>query len=103
MQNYYADYGCFPPAYLADAKGRPLHSWRALLLPYLDPPLAAQYRFDEPWDGPNNSLLVSRIPDVYRCPSDSEPTTANTTDYVVINGTGADLRRSAMYQGVGNC
>jgi hypothetical protein len=89
MQSYYADFGCFPPAYLADSKGRPQHSWRALLLPYLDPPLAAQYRLDEPWDGPNNSLLTSRIPAVYRCPSDSLSDQSNTTDYVVINGGGA--------------
>lgn len=88
MQSYYVDYGSFPPAYVADAKGRPLHSWRALLLPYLDPPLAAQYHFDEPWDGPRNLLLADRVPDVYRCPDDALSEVANTTDYVVINGTG---------------
>lgn len=86
MQSYYADYGCFPPGYVADAKGRPLHSWRALLLPYLDPPLAIQYHFDEPWDGPRNSLLADRIPEVYRCPADALSDVSNTTDYVVING-----------------
>jgi len=25
-----------PPAYTVDAKGRPLHSWRTLILPYLE-------------------------------------------------------------------
>lgn len=85
MQAYYADYGCFPPGYVADKRGRPLHSWRALLLPYLDPPLAAQYRYDEPWDGPNNSRLAGRIPSVYRCPSEISES-RNTTNYVVING-----------------
>ena len=89
MQSYYDDYDCFPPAYVADDKGRPLHSWRALLLPYLDKPLAAQYRFDEPWDGPNNRLLHARVPAIYHCSSDSEPSTTGATDYVVINGTGA--------------
>lgn len=88
MRSYYDDYQCFPPAYVADDKGRPMHSWRALLLPYLDQALAAKYRFDEPWDGPNNMLLHARIPTVYRCPSDDEPAATGATDYVVINGTG---------------
>lgn len=88
MQSYYADYGCFPPGYVADRKGRPLHSWRALLLPYLDPALAAQYHFDESWDGPRNTLLADRVPAVYRCPDDALSDVTNTTDYVVVNGTG---------------
>src|SRR5689334_12593064 len=35
-QNYEAKYGTFPPAYIADSQGRPMHSWRVLILPYLD-------------------------------------------------------------------
>ena len=35
-----------------------MHSWRVLLLPYLErKDLYSQYDFDEPWDGPNNSKL----------------------------------------------
>ncbi|MGH8163840.1 MAG: DUF1559 domain-containing protein, partial [Rhodanobacteraceae bacterium] len=89
MQNYHDAYQCFPPAYVADEKGRPLHSWRALLLPYLEPNLAAQYRWDEPWDGPNNELLHARMPAVYHCPSDPSPSTTGVTDYVVVHGPGA--------------
>ena len=54
---YHADYGSFPPVYIADSDGRPIHSWRALVLPYISPELAARYSFDEPWNGPNNSKL----------------------------------------------
>ncbi|HWB08885.1 MAG TPA: DUF1559 domain-containing protein [Pirellulales bacterium] len=89
MQTYYNAYNSFPPAYVADAKGRPMHSWRALLLPYLDNTLAAQYRLDEPWDGPNNRLLHARIPAVFRCPADLAPANMGVTDYVVISGAGA--------------
>src|SRR5437762_9103935 len=32
---YHEDYGCFPPAFSVNADGRPMHSWRALLVPYL--------------------------------------------------------------------
>jgi hypothetical protein len=47
-----------------------MHSWRVLLLPFMDAPeLYKQYRFDEPWNGPNNSKLAEYIPEGYRCPS----------------------------------
>ena len=36
VANYHHKYGCFPPAFMADANGRPMHSWRVLLLPFLE-------------------------------------------------------------------
>ena len=55
---YEDEHGCFPPAYVADASGRPMHSWRVLILPYLDQQqLYDQYDFSEPWNGPNNQQL----------------------------------------------
>src|SRR5687767_14136115 len=35
LHNYHDVYGSFPPAYIADKDGRPMHSWRVLLLPYI--------------------------------------------------------------------
>src|SRR5215469_2943912 len=89
MQAYYNTYNSFPPAYVADAKGRPMHSWRALLLPYLDKTLAIQYRLDEPWDGPHNRTLHARMPAVFRCPADRSPAANGVTNYVVVSGPGA--------------
>ncbi|HEX5443619.1 MAG TPA: DUF1559 domain-containing protein, partial [Pirellulales bacterium] len=87
MQSYADVYKEFPPAYIADADGKPMHSWRVLILPYLEQEaLYKRYRFDEPWDGPNNSRLAAEMPPVFRCPSDPAPT--NTTDYVAITGPG---------------
>jgi hypothetical protein len=36
MHNYHDAHGCFPPAYIPDENGKPMHSWRVLLLPYLE-------------------------------------------------------------------
>jgi prepilin-type processing-associated H-X9-DG protein len=86
LHTYQASYGCFPPAYIPDANGRPMHSWRVLILPYLEQQaLYDQYRFDEPWDGPHNRALVARMPSIYRCPSDtgSDP---SETSYLMIVG-----------------
>jgi prepilin-type processing-associated H-X9-DG protein len=70
LHNYHDAYGCFPPAYIADSQGRPMHSWRVLILPYIgEEDLYARYKFDEPWDGPNNIKLLDEIPPNFKCPS----------------------------------
>ena len=44
-------------------------SWRVLILPYIEEDeLFKQYRFDEPWDGPNNIQLLQRMPRTFRHP-----------------------------------
>ena len=88
MESYNAQYGCFPPAYTPDENGQPMHSWRVLLLPYLgENMLYEQYNFDEPWNGPNNRLLTDRMPNVYRCPSEVDADSSESS-YVMIVGPG---------------
>ena len=65
LQCYHQANGCFPPAYIADKTGKPMHSWRVLILPYLDrDDLYKAYNFTEPWDGPNNKKLATSRPDL---------------------------------------
>ena len=88
MLAYHDEHGSFPPAYLADDNGRPQHSWRVLLLPYLNQQaLYDEYQLDEPWDSEHNKALIKRIPAVYACPDDPEAEFGETS-YVVISGTG---------------
>jgi len=86
MHLYHAKYGHFPPAFVPDAQGRPAHSWRILLLEFLDPALFSKYDFHEAWDGPHNRRLAAKIPHVYACPSRRGPENANRTSYAVIVG-----------------
>ena len=83
---YHDAQGMFPPAYIADENGRPMHSWRVLILPYLDrQDIWMIYRMNEPWDGPNNRKLADIDLEVFKCPSDTEtPTTM--TNYVAVVG-----------------
>jgi len=91
LQNYNDVYGCLPPAYIADESGKPMHSWRVLLLPYLElTPLYEEYNFDEPWDGPNNRKLHISMPGAYCCPSDNPD--GNFTSYVAVVGPNTTLR-----------
>jgi hypothetical protein len=86
MHQYHQKYGHLPPAFLLDANGRPAHSWRVILLEFLDPTLFADYDFNEQWDGPHNSKLATRIPAVYACPNRYRSENSVTTSYVVIVG-----------------
>lgn len=93
LVNYHEIHGEFPPAYIADEHGRPMHSWRVLLLPFLQdtffqgfPLIYRQYRFDEPWNGPNNKALLQTSPWDYQCPSYAD--TDHTTSYVMVVGEG---------------
>src|SRR5205823_3963476 len=87
LQNYYDDHGSFPPAYIAAADGKPIHSWRVVLLPYLgQEDLYAKYSFDEPWNGPNNSKLHDRMLKIFRCPSQPEKQPRVHTSYLAVVG-----------------
>jgi prepilin-type processing-associated H-X9-DG protein len=88
LQSYRDAYGQFPPACIADESGRPMHSWRVLILPFLEhKPLYDAYRFDEPWDGPNNSKLASVMLKIYCCPADHYGGSATCeTSYVAVVG-----------------
>ncbi|MDZ4780612.1 MAG: DUF1559 domain-containing protein [Planctomycetia bacterium] len=87
LQNYESVHGAFPPAITYDENGRPMHSWRVLILPQLDRnDLYRQYRFDEPWNGPNNSMLLTKHMDIFYCPSDVRGTNDFHTSYVAVIG-----------------
>jgi len=87
LYNYHDEHGHFPPAYIADSNGKPMHSWRVLILPYLEyQPLYELYDFDEPWDGPNNSKLAAQRPELFACPADASTDGTTTTSYVAVVG-----------------
>ncbi len=92
LYNYHGSHKVFPPAYIADAQGKPMHSWRVVLLPYFEDDstrqLAEQYNFDEPWNSPHNRALAGAMPAVYRCPSDESNTTQANYAAVVGPQTG---------------
>ena len=89
MRNYESVNGHLPPAYIADEDGKPMHSWRVLLLPYLEQEaLYNQYSFDEPWNGPNNSKLHDVIVPGFQCSSVGRGEQETNTSYVLVTGKG---------------
>jgi len=86
LHKYHDEFGVFPPAYISDEDGRPMHSWRVLILPYVEQlELYEKYDFSEPWDGPKNIKLLKQRPNVYSCPSRYERD-STLTAYAAIVG-----------------
>ncbi len=95
LHNYNsAHQNSFPPAYSTSPDGKPLLSWRVLILPYLEQGnLYKDFHLDEPWDSPHNRTLIARMPEVYRCPMESaEAAREGKTRYVAPRGPNTFLR-----------
>jgi len=102
-----ANQGAYPPAYQIGRDGRRWHSWRVLVLPFIEQnALFNRYRFDEPWDGPNNSQLASEMPRTFAFPG-LKPQATTTTAYLAIVGAdtiwpGAKAFRGKPKDGLAN-
>ena len=93
LREYRDHHRTSPPAFVADQHGEPAHSWRILILPFMnEKALYDRYRIDEPWDGPNNSQLARLIPLAYRCPSfDATDSTDQHTNYMAVVAPGSAM------------
>lgn len=86
LHNYHEHYHALPPAYTVDAHGKRLHSWRTLILPYVEG--EALYRkidLSKPWDDPVNAAVAGAAAEancVYICPSNELP--PHLTTYLAV-------------------
>jgi Protein of unknown function (DUF1559) len=88
LHNFHDTYRCFPPAVVYGPDGKPWHSWRVLILPFIEQnALYQRYRFDEPWNGPNNRKLLKEMPKLYRDPIYRQQDGNYYTHYAVATGT----------------
>lgn len=79
MRHYANAFNRFPPGAVHDPSDRPLHSWQAMLLPFLEyapfldgPPLSGQIDFNVPWDDSANAAAFKREVAVYLDPEIEE-------------------------------
>lgn len=88
LNNYAADYGMYPPAVTYDASGQAMHSWRVLILPYLNERrLYDSYDMSKPWNARENSHLQAQIPAVYVSPANKNIAIGESS-YMLITGAG---------------
>lgn len=70
LHNYHDEHGTLPPAYMIDAEGNRLHSWRALILPYMEGNRVYELiDFTKPWDAPENEAARNSMVEAFVCPS----------------------------------
>ena len=94
LHNHHDTYLKFPPLHTVDKDGKPLHSWRVAILPYLEQnDLYKKIRLDEPWDSEYNKQFHSLCPAVFQCPQAAFKNPAikrdGLTTYSVIVGKNA--------------
>ena len=67
MQTYSdVNNGRLAPAAVFDKDGKPLLSWRVLMLPYLEQDaLYKEFHLDEPWDSDHNKKLLEKMPPLF--------------------------------------
>jgi prepilin-type processing-associated H-X9-DG protein len=109
MMNYESANGTFPPVAVFDANGKPLLSWRVMLLPYLEEvELYNKFHLDEPWDSPNNKPLGEMVLKVFQCPSETNLSGPLTTYQVIVDptsiftGNATGISRRELTDGSGN-
>ena len=92
LRNYAEEHqNALPPAYTTDADGKPLHSWRTLILPYLDEQqLYETIDLTKPWDDVVNVQASKICLSVYQCPAGSER--LDYTTYLAIVTPGSCLQ-----------
>ncbi|MDR1290007.1 MAG: DUF1559 domain-containing protein [Planctomycetaceae bacterium] len=108
LDAYREDYGCFPPSFVTDENGKPMHSWRALILPYLDSDdvypynMPIKYNYGESWNSPHNQQFHDKRPKIFHCNYDKynkESLRQASPTYVMITDTNNTLgnRKKAKY------
>ena len=83
MESYHEKYGHYPPAIVLNELGEPAHSWRVLLLEFLEPEVYQQYRFDEIWNSPHNMRLEQHMPSCFKSQAGQK---SQVTPFVVVQG-----------------
>jgi hypothetical protein len=103
MHIYHDAKKSFPPPAIYDAAGKPLLSWRVMILPYIEQQeLYDQFHLDEPWDSDHNRTLIPKMPALFGDPEMPDLAAAGrtTTLLPVGEGTVFDGREGRKYQDI---
>ena len=90
---YERNHGQLPPAYTIDAQGNRLHSWRTLILPYLE--FGHVYDLadlSQPWDAAVNQQVRNLDMYIYQCAAHPQAgKNPSFTSYVAVVGPETDV------------
>ncbi|QDV73841.1 hypothetical protein K2D_20780 [Planctomycetes bacterium K2D] len=93
LVEYASVHGSLPPAVLPGPDGKTAHSWRVLILPYLDSwgidgrAIYEAYDMAEEWNAPGNRRLFKLVAQSrFACPCGPEEDTTLTSYVVIVGG-----------------
>ncbi|MGL4944272.1 MAG: DUF1559 domain-containing protein [Thermoguttaceae bacterium] len=88
LRNYHDLVNALPPLYTVDTSGKPLHSWRVFILPYIEEAtLYGRIRLNESWDSEYNKQFHAKMPAIFRCPSNLNTSSSNQACcYAALSG-----------------
>ena len=91
LLNYEEVYHALPPACTFAEQGNPLHSWRTLILPYIEQQaLYDKIDLSKPWNDPANQWAREKEVPAYSCPSVEMP--GGNTTYLAVVSPGSCLQ-----------
>jgi len=89
MHSHEGKHRVLPLAYVADATGQPMHSWRVALLPFLgQDSLYHRYLQSESWDGLSNAQLHGQALWEFKCPIEKPSGPSTQTSFLAVTGPG---------------
>jgi hypothetical protein len=105
LWNYESAWKKMPGRIVKSKDGKPLLSWRVMILPYLEEnQLYNEFHMDEPWDSEHNIQLLERMPTVFANPRVAAP--PGYTVYLAPSGERTwpedTLRLSQVTDGLSN-
>lgn len=87
LNAYASDHGTYPPSVMT--VGRNKHSWRVLILPYLqENQLYDQYDLEQPWDSETNMAVAYQFPAVFQNQRLPRTDAVQHSDYFLVTGPG---------------
>ncbi len=83
----------YPTPTVYDSSGKPLYSWRVLILPQLGfQSLYDRFQLDQAFDSPTNISLLSQMPPVYVSPANQNALGLYESNYALLVGQGPSFR-----------
>jgi hypothetical protein len=93
-----ANNGLLPAAARYGKNGKPVLSWRVMMLPYIgEGELYQEFHLDEPWDSEHNKKLLEKMPEIF-APKDTEAYKNHETFFQVFVGKGTAFEPPAKPQ-----
>lgn len=89
LHDYRVTRGRFPPSITVDGQGKPMHSWRVLVTPFLESwPIYNSYDRAQPWNSPSNDALCRSYGSCAYGLTRERPSNTSNTRIVTVAGPG---------------